>query len=215
MTRYRYDPRGRLTATENAAGEVTAYHYNAAGDRVRTVFPGGRQEDVEYDARGQRLRTLHGGLSQRFSYDAAGRVLSLINENGARTQFVYDVMDRLIRETGFDGRIQQYQYSAAGELIHRLDGERATRWHYDAAGRVICRENPPHGDGTPMTNGGPMIPTACRRRWCTTAAGIRSRPSGSVTRPGALSPTVSRSPRRTGGCCGRTRRPAATARAAS
>ncbi|VTQ53355.1 Cell wall-associated polypeptide CWBP200 [Campylobacter jejuni] len=149
VTRYRYDPRGRLTATENAAGEVTAYHYNAAGDRVRTVFPGGRQEDVEYDARGQRLRTLHGGLSQRFSYDAAGRVLSLINENGARTQFVYDVMDRLIRETGFDGRIQQYQYSAAGELIHRLDGERATRWHYDAAGRVICRENPPHGDGTP------------------------------------------------------------------
>ncbi|MGX5872109.1 hypothetical protein, partial [Enterobacter cloacae] len=64
-----------------------------------------------YDAAGHPVSTTGGGLTRQMEYDAAGRVIRLVNENGASTTFTYDLLDRLTRETGFDGRTQCYHYS--------------------------------------------------------------------------------------------------------
>ena len=149
LVQHRYDARGRLVRTENNAGGTTEYRYNEAGDRVRTTFPGGQHEDREYDERGHLQRYLNNGLVQRFSHDAAGRLLSLTNENGALTRFEYDVMDRLVQESGFDGRRQQYRYNAGGELIRSEDMGLTTDWVYDEGGRVRQRVRPPLPDGSP------------------------------------------------------------------
>lgn len=90
-----------------------------------------------------------GRLTRRAEFDPADRIISLINENEARTQFRYDVMDRLVHETGFDGREHVYQYSQTGQLVRSEDAGLVTRWHYDDNGRLIRRERPALADGTP------------------------------------------------------------------
>ena len=59
-------------------------------------------------------------------------------------------MDRLASETGPDGREQQYRYDEAGQLVERIETNRAgpdgqplaTRYEYDAAGRLVARHLP-------------------------------------------------------------------------
>ena len=129
----------RLTQFTTATGESTHYQYNDAGDHVRTTFPDGSHEDSEYDAWGRVQRRLlaSGRLVQQFRHDAAGRLRTIVNENGAQTRFEYDVRDRLVQETGFDGRRQSYHYNVGGELTLSDDCGLTTDWHYDAAGRVV------------------------------------------------------------------------------
>nr|WP_311237875.1 hypothetical protein [Escherichia coli] len=50
-------------------------------------------------------------------YDAAGRVISLTNENGSHSVFSYDALDRLVQQGGFDGRTQRYHYDLTGKLM--------------------------------------------------------------------------------------------------
>ncbi|WP_139592926.1 RHS repeat protein, partial [Escherichia coli] len=80
-----------------------------------------------------------GGLTRSMEYDAAGRVTTLTNENGSRSEFTYDVLDRLTEQRGFDGRTQRYRYSATGQLIRSEDEGQVTQWYYDEADRITHR----------------------------------------------------------------------------
>ena len=79
-------------------------------------------------------------------YDAAGRLLRLLNENGAQSRFAWDVMDRLVQEEGFDRRLQNYRWDAAGQLSEARDGnaaaQRSTHYRWDDAGRLAERKLP-------------------------------------------------------------------------
>lgn len=81
-------------------------------------------------------------------YDAARRLCTLTNENGARYTFVYDAAGHLIEEEGFDGRVSEYLYDASGlasEVLQHgapvADGVPGdtlhTRLERDEMGRVI------------------------------------------------------------------------------
>jgi len=146
-----YDSRGRLACAENVAGERIHYQYNEAGDLVLATFFGGGTECTEYDPQGRPLsfNYANNNLFRKFSYDAAGRLTKIINENGACSVIDYDVMDRKVKEVGFDGRLHHYEYNAAGELACSDDCGLITHWHYDIAGRLICRERSSLADGTP------------------------------------------------------------------
>ncbi|HDV3778232.1 TPA: RHS repeat protein, partial [Escherichia coli] len=80
-----------------------------------------------------------GGLTRSMEYDAAGRVISLTNENGSHTEFSWDVLDRLIQQRGFDGRTQRYRYDLTGKLTQSEDEGLITLWHYDASDRITHR----------------------------------------------------------------------------
>ncbi|WP_146673388.1 RHS repeat protein, partial [Salmonella enterica] len=86
-----------------------------------------------YDARGRIIRVTEGGLTRRAVYDAAGRVVRLVNENGAEMHFTYDALNRVTEETGFDGRIKAYHYSSTGLLERSRDEDLTTAWYYDDA----------------------------------------------------------------------------------
>ncbi|MDM8854079.1 hypothetical protein QU857_27295, partial [Escherichia coli] len=60
------------------------------------------------------VSTTQGGLTRSMEYDAAGRVISLTNENGSHSVFSYDALDRLVQQGGFDGRTQRYHYDLTG-----------------------------------------------------------------------------------------------------
>ncbi|TFL66465.1 RHS repeat protein [Escherichia coli] len=87
----------------------------------------------------QAVSSAQGGLTRSMEYDAAGRVISLTNENGSHTEFSWDVLDRLIQQRGFDGRTQRYRYDLTGKLTQSEDEGLITLWHYDASDRITHR----------------------------------------------------------------------------
>lgn len=133
---FTYDSRGRIISQKNAQGHETRYEYSVAGDLTAVMHPDGQRSETEYDEWGNVLSTTQGGLMRQMSYDTAGRLIALRNENKATTVFTYDVMDRLTEERGFDGRTQRYGFSLTGQLIHSEDEGLITRWYYDEADRL-------------------------------------------------------------------------------
>ncbi len=67
------------------------------------------------------VSTTQGGLTRSMEYDAAGRVISLTNENGSQSTFRYDPVDRLTEQRGFDGRTQRYHYDLTRKLTQSED----------------------------------------------------------------------------------------------
>ncbi|RTO50780.1 RHS repeat protein, partial [Enterobacter cloacae] len=140
LSQYRdYDDNGRLISLRNAPGHETRYEYSVAGDLTTVIHPDGSRQTTVYDAAGHPVSTTGGGLTRQMEYDAAGRVIRLVNENGASTTFTYDLLDRLVQECGFDGRTQCYHYSLTGQLVRSEDENLVTRWHYDESDRLTHR----------------------------------------------------------------------------
>ncbi|EET3763006.1 TPA: DUF4329 domain-containing protein [Escherichia coli] len=134
-----YNPRGQLVSWKDTQGRETQYEYNAAGDLTAVITPDGNRSETLYDAWGKAVSTTQGGLTRSMEYDAAGRVISLTNENSSHTEFSWDVLDRLIQQRGFDGRTQRYRYDLTGKLTQSEDEGLITLWHYDASDRITHR----------------------------------------------------------------------------
>ncbi|MBU0827546.1 MAG: sugar-binding protein, partial [Gammaproteobacteria bacterium] len=162
-TRHQRDAMGRLLHTSQADGTLVQYRWGH-NDQVQAITlgalanaaPGAPVQTTtityDHDLWGRVTAQTQAGASLHLRYDAAGRVIELINENHASTRFTYDSQDRLIQEVGFDGRSQTYRYDAAGQLIEKTDaqdygmaaqsegeGTVRSRYHYDRAGRLTHR----------------------------------------------------------------------------
>ncbi|MDM2855918.1 type IV secretion protein Rhs, partial [Citrobacter sp. Cpo071] len=103
------------------------------------IAPDSSRTETQYDAGGRPVSITAGGLTRQITYDAAGRVTQLTNENGSHTEFTYDALDRLTQQTGFDGRTQRYGYNTGGQLVRSEDEDLVTLWHYDDADRLTHR----------------------------------------------------------------------------
>nr|WP_290986978.1 RHS repeat-associated core domain-containing protein [Halomonas sp.] len=171
-TAYDYDRHGFLASITNALGETTRTQHDERGQRIATQLPDGTHWHHHYDPQGRLIELEgpqgfrqqfffddHGrpvqrieadGSHQYTAYDDIGRLNELTLGNGAVYRFAYDNMDRLASETGPDGREQQYRYDGAGQLVERTETNRtgpdgqplATRYEYDAAGRLTARHLP-------------------------------------------------------------------------
>ncbi|WP_024165419.1 RHS element core protein [Escherichia albertii] len=134
-----YDNRGQLISVKDTQGRETRYEYNAAGDLTVIVTPDGNRSETQYDAWGKAISTTQGGLTRSMEYDAAGRVITLTNENRSHSDFSYDTLDRLVQQRGFDGRTQRYRYDLTGKLTQSEDEGLITLWHYDESDRITHR----------------------------------------------------------------------------
>ncbi len=134
-----YDNRGQLISVKDTQGRETRYEYNAAGDLTVIVTPDGNRSETQYDAWGKAISTTQGGLTRSMEYDAAGRVITLTNENRSHSDFSYDTLDRLVQQRGFDERTQRYRYDLTGKLTQSEDEGLITLWHYDESDRITHR----------------------------------------------------------------------------
>lgn len=137
---YEYNDRGQRVSEHNAAGETYRYDYNSAGDLVKIHQPDDSLMTLHYDEQRRLTAKQYGGLNQQFHYDDAGRIHTLVNENGAVTRFEYDVMNRLVKEIGFDGRSKCYSYNALQQLVTMQDVHLTTHYRYDLSGHLINSE---------------------------------------------------------------------------
>lgn len=106
--RYTYDAAGRMTALNRTAdregcgkGSVSVkYAYDRNGNNIKTLLPTGAQILREYDAADRLISERHvdksGGIDNttRFTYDKAGNLVTITDNQGRSTQIGYDLMNR-------------------------------------------------------------------------------------------------------------------------
>ena len=129
--RYIYDAGGRLielnrTADKEGCGRQSVsvrYEYDKNGNNTKTILPTGAQILREYDAADRLVLERHvdkiSGIDNtiQFSYDKAGNLISITDNQGRSTQIAYDLMNREIKRTERDGSVTRQFYDPDEQLI--------------------------------------------------------------------------------------------------
>ncbi|HEX6363015.1 MAG TPA: LysM peptidoglycan-binding domain-containing protein, partial [Albitalea sp.] len=128
LTRYRYDARGHVTATEQPLGIVTRAAFDAQGRKSAEVDANGHSATWRHDHFGRLTghRDL-GGAVYAYAYDHARQLVAQSNSRGQDLKFGYDAAGRLTRVDALVEHDAQY-----GVDIRQL-----TTYAYDHAGRRI------------------------------------------------------------------------------
>ena len=133
-----YDTRGRLAASENAAGGCEYYFYDEAGRLAATVDETNAVTTISYDAIGRKqivrqlaTRVDTSGWIQSgavvvtsigYADEAAGQATLQTSGDDRWTSYVYDASGRIAGTTDSGGAETTYQYDAANRLV------RVTEW---------------------------------------------------------------------------------------
>jgi RHS repeat-associated protein len=144
---YTYDAAGHKTSVVDSIGGTTTYVYDAANRLVSLQFGGTGQTplrmDMTYTARNELagesrysdLAGTHRVGKSTYTYDAAGRLIDLVQKDGAGTSlaayaYAYDAAGNLTSETLNGGTPTTYTYDATNQLL----SDSTTSYSYDANG---------------------------------------------------------------------------------
>lgn len=165
ITALAYDAYGYTNSVLAADGGTTTYERDTLGRLTRVVAPNDTEAEYAYDDFGRRVaeRSADRGLN-RYEYDAADNLVARTDARGVTTRYHYDADHRLnlvadseatrrftyrgahLESVSSSTSDERFEYTADGELIEhirQIEGRRyATRFEYDAAGRVSARTLP-------------------------------------------------------------------------
>lgn len=115
ITSYAYDAKGNLVTVTNALNHVTTLgSYDAHGRPGSITDPNGLVTSLTYDARG-RLTSRSGGTeTTRYTYDAAGQLITVAAPTGAAYTYTYDAAHRLTGIADSLGNRISYTLDAMG-----------------------------------------------------------------------------------------------------
>ena len=142
------DAEGRLLANTDAEGFTYTQTFDALGRVASVKDQAGRQftfEGLDHDVPEQ----LQGpdGSSASYEFDAEGRVVGIVTQNGVRERYVYDaagnVVERILPDETPDSDTDNprflYSYDPLDRLIVTRDPTGAeTRYTYDTVGNTIA-----------------------------------------------------------------------------
>ena len=147
LTRYEYNLASQLVRQISPAGRITAYTYNSCG-RLDSVTEGAETAEAvttrySYDADGRLTERNLPGMSEKITYDANSRVVSVIGGSGGDVFYTYDACGRVrsIRDAAWGTR--KFSYDAAGQVTEVTNGlGGVTRYTYDEGGNVTKVTDP-------------------------------------------------------------------------
>lgn len=142
LTRYAYDDRGNVQRVIDALDQATHYRYQCINrqDRVIAITtPDGATERFAYDALG-RLIAHHDANGAATSYALSAEGLPLVRENalGHSLRYQYDVHGRLLALTNENGAVYRFAWDKADRLVAELGFDaRRQDYRYNAVGELI------------------------------------------------------------------------------
>ncbi|VVM68721.1 DUF6531 domain-containing protein [Pseudomonas fluorescens] len=142
---YQRNARGDITAVTDPDGQISRYCYDPQGRLLTIRFPDHSEHRFVWNALGLLLEeTLPDGARRNFSYDSLGRQITRQDEHGGITANEWDAAGRLTRTTLPSGACRAWRYNASGQVIADTDElGRVTRYEYaDDLHRVSRRINP-------------------------------------------------------------------------
>jgi RHS repeat-associated protein len=161
VSRYEYDPEGRVTRQTTAGGAETDYGYDASGNLETVTGPagtGGRPvTEYGHDALGRVTRVTDSqGKETSYTYDSLGRVLTVtlppVDGRTFTTTYTYDQHDEptglvYTEITDPNGRLTRLGYDAEGRLRRSVDAAGGAT-NYDYTGRFLSSITDPNGNVT-------------------------------------------------------------------
>ena len=144
---YRRNAQGDTTAVTDPDGQITRYFYDPQGRLLTIRFPDQSIHRFVWNALGQLLEeTLPDGTLRTFSYDTLGRRITRRDEHGAITGYEWDAVGRLIRTTLPIGARRTCRYNTYGQVTAKTDElGRVTRYEYADDLHLVSRRINPDG----------------------------------------------------------------------
>jgi RHS repeat-associated protein len=144
---YQRNARGDITAVTDPDGHVSRYCYDPQGRLLTIRLPDLSEHRFVWNALGQLLEeTLPDGGRRIFSYDSLGRQMTRQDEHGAITSNEWDAAGRLTRTTLPTGACRAWRYNAYGQVIADTDElGRVTRYEYADDLHLVSRRINPDG----------------------------------------------------------------------
>lgn len=132
ITRYRYDPSGRLAYTVDALGAVTHLEYDENGNVVQRTEHARRIGATDDPAD---VAASSADRVSRYVYDALNRETWRSDPTGAVTRTAYDANGNVTAQRQYAQRVP----GASPDTAERSAGDRVVRMTYDAANRLRYR----------------------------------------------------------------------------
>ncbi|MBI1746624.1 MAG: hypothetical protein HYR55_08555 [Acidobacteria bacterium] len=147
-TTFTYEPNfNRMTSKRDPRGVITNYEYDAQGNLLRMTEAVGQPEvrslSYEYDAFGFVSRIVYpDGSSERFTYNALGKVLTRTDGLNNVTSYTYDSLGRTQCQTDPNNHSTCYEYDVLNRATAIIDPQsnRAVL-AYDAVGNAVSLTN--------------------------------------------------------------------------
>ena len=131
------DPDGRVLTAERSSGVGTAYGYDDAGRLTRLTHTAGSDVVDEFvyelDGNGHRVAVTSNDGAERYNLDALNRIVDATYPGGVSEAFTYDAAGNRIGHTRTDGTTIGYTVDRTGRLVSDTTG---TTYSYDAAGNL-------------------------------------------------------------------------------
>jgi YD repeat-containing protein len=160
-TMYTYDSRGNLLTKADAKKHVISFEYDLAGNLTSMTEGENDVTRFEYDRFGNRIREIDAlGNVKEFKYDLSGNVLqqitTLTTPNGKRTLIstkTYDTEGRVTSLLDAAGNRTEFKFDAAGNQTSVVDAlNRRTEYHYDALNQLVRTVYPDNTPDDPLDN---------------------------------------------------------------
>ena len=145
-----YDVSNRIIASRDRNGVATANSYDDLGRLMTRTYPDGGMEIWGY-AQGIASPTAYVnqlGKVWGYAYDAAGRKTNEIGFGVYTNRFTYGAAGDLLSLTDGKGQVTAWNYDEYGRVTNKLDqaGVEILRYSYDASGRLTRRWTRAKGD---------------------------------------------------------------------
>ncbi|AWX57714.1 wall-associated protein [Brevibacillus brevis] len=138
------DTMGRITSVIDPFGNRQRYEYDAAG-RLKAVYDatGQKVSGLIYDGVGNVLSHIDAlGRTNQYQFNKLHQVIGMTNAVGQKTRFAYDAAARLIEVLENETALYKQQYDAEGRLTSYMDANgNVTTLTYDASGMLLSERN--------------------------------------------------------------------------
>lgn len=135
VTTYTYDTMGRNTSQTTPSGETVTYsNFHSSGKPQRMVDARGNLHQYSYNHRGQMLSHIAPGMSETYTFDAEGNLLTSSDGSHTVTR-TYDLLNRMTSSAETDLGTLEYTYDSVGNIVD-IGGSYACVRTYDAKGNL-------------------------------------------------------------------------------
>jgi RHS repeat-associated protein len=120
LFRNTYDDEGRVTSQRSAHGRTTRFSYLRPGVTIVDDADGGPRTTFIHDEAGRLVGVIDDdGAHQSTRYDAAGDPIASMDRDGTVTTRVFDDAGRPVRVEGPDGAVTELAYDHVGRPVRR------------------------------------------------------------------------------------------------
>jgi len=171
-TTWTHDALGRPTSRTDPGGRTTLTAWDARGNEVLSTDALGNEVERDYDrldrlveqrtwlsvdatgasaANHDITQAGDGRITVQSGWDALGRLVSQVDDNGNETTYMVDTLGRRTRAEHPDGSVETWTWSGDNELIDHVTRHGAVvTWTHDPEGRPLSASTDHSGASTPL-----------------------------------------------------------------